>query len=288
MTPLFPLIQPVLPHHLISRVVGAAANSTWPPLKRLLINQVSQHYDIRLDDYVIKDKEQFESFNAFFTRELDPEARPLDVRPEGVACPVDGTVSQLGTINDDVIFQAKGKYYSAAALLGDDTKARDYAHGHFATLYLAPNNYHRIHMPLDAKLKSMLYVPGRLFSVNTQSAEHIDRVFARNERVVAHFTTARGPLAMVLVGALNVGSIETVHQGIIAPSALSKTTRWDYARGQQLAFRKGEEFGRFNLGSTVILLAGKDMLEWSSELDAGSALEMGMPIGDLSGTNDSS
>ena len=282
MTPLFPLIQPVLPHHLVSRVVGAAANSTWAPLKRLLINQVSRHYDIELDDYVIKDKEQFASFNAFFTRELDPEARPLDTRPEGVASPVDGIVSQLGTINDDVIFQAKDKYFSAAALLDDDIKARNYAHGHFATLYLAPNNYHRIHMPLDAVLKSMTYVPGRLFSVNASSAEHIDRVFARNERVVAHFITEKGPLAMVLVGALNVGSIETVHQGIIAPSPLNRPTHWDYVRGERLRFSKGEEFGRFNLGSTVILLAGKDMLAWHPELDTGSTLKMGMPIGELS------
>ncbi len=281
MKPLFPSIQPYLPHHLVSRIVGAAANSQWQPLKRLLINRVSLHYDIQLDDYVVKDKEQFESFNAFFTRALDPQARPVDARPEGIACPVDGTVSQLGTINDDVIFQAKGKYYSAEALIADEQKAAAYADGHFATLYLAPNNYHRVHMPVDGTLKSLTYVPGRLFSVNAQSAEHIDRVFARNERVVAHFDTARGPLAMVLVGALNVGSIETVQQGVIAPSALNRTTHWDYAPDTQITFAKGDEFGRFNLGSTVILLSGKNMLEWASELDAGSELHMGMPIGRL-------
>ena len=286
MKPLFPLIQPLLPHHLISRVVGAAANSTWPPLKRLLINQVSRHYNISLADYVIEDKERFESFNAFFTRALKPEARPLDTRPEGVACPVDGTVSQAGSINEDVIFQAKGKYYSAAALIGDDDKAGDYRYGCFATLYLAPNNYHRIHLPLRATLTSMTYVPGRLFSVNAQSAEHIDRVFARNERVVAHFKTLHGPMAMVLVGALNVGSIETVHQGVVAPNGSHDVTHWAYPAGQQLTFAKGEEFGRFNLGSTVILLTGPDMLQWNTDLDAGSELRMGMPIGELTGPPD--
>lgn len=281
MKPVFPLIQPFLPHHLVSRVVGAAANSTWGPLKRLLINQVSKHYDIRLDDYVVQDKELFESFNAFFTRALNPEARPLDLRPEGVACPVDGSVSQAGSINEGVMFQAKGKYYSAEALVGDDDKATRYLYGSFATLYLAPNNYHRIHMPLQATLTSMTYVPGRLFSVNTQTTEHIDRVFARNERVVAHFKTLHGPMAMVLVGALNVGSIETVHQGVIAPSGLREVTHWEYPAHQQLTFAKGEEFGRFNLGSTVILLTGPDMLQWNSDLDAGSTVRMGMPIGDL-------
>lgn len=282
MKPLFPLVQPLLPHHLISRAVGAAANSTWPPLKRLLINQVSAHYDVRLDDYVIKDPEAFDSFNAFFTRELAPDARPLDDRAEGVACPVDGTVSQLGSINQDIIFQAKGKYYSADALIGDEGRAKTYLDGHFATLYLAPNNYHRIHMPLAAELVSMAYVPGRLFSVNAASAEHIDRVFARNERVVAHFASHHGPFALVLVGALNVGSIETVHQGVIAPTALNRITHWDYARSERPAYIKGEEFGRFNLGSTVIMLASKGMLEWQAELDAGSPLRMGMPLATLS------
>ena len=283
MKPLFPLIQPMLPHHLISRIVGAAANSRWEPLKRLLINQVSKHYDIQLDDYVIRDKEQFDSFNAFFTRELSPEARPLDDRPEGVACPVDGTVSQAGAINDDAIFQAKGMYYSLETLVAEERNAADYRNGEFATLYLAPNNYHRIHMPLMATLTSMTYVPGRLFSVNAQSAEHIDRVFARNERVVAHFKTLYGPMAMVLVGALNVGSIETVHQGIIAPGGLREVTHWDYPQHEQLTFEKGEEFGRFNLGSTVIVLAGPDLLQWHSDLTAGSTIRMGMGIGTLSG-----
>ena len=282
MKPLFPLIQPLLPHHLVSRVVGAAAGSTWAPLKRLLINQVSKHYNISLDDYVIQDKEQFESFNAFFTRELKPGARPVDSRPEGIACPVDGTVSQAGSINEGVIFQAKGKYYSAEALVGDDDRAADYLYGSFATLYLAPNNYHRIHMPLHATLVSMTYVPGRLFSVNTQTTRHIDRVFARNERVVAHFKTLHGPMAMVLVGALNVGSIETVHQGVVAPNGLRDVTHWDYPAHKQLTFSKGEEFGRFNLGSTVILLTGPEMVQWDSDLDAGKTLTMGMPIGEVS------
>ncbi len=281
MKPLFPLIQPLLPHHLISRVVGAAANSQWPPLKRLLINQVSKHYDIRLDDYVIEDKEQFESFNAFFTRELKPQARPVDTQPHGVACPVDGTVSQTGSINEGVIFQAKGKYYSAEALVGDEDRAADYLKGNFATLYLAPNNYHRIHMPMHATLTAMTYIPGRLFSVNSQTTEHIDRVFARNERVVAHFKTLHGPMAMVLVGALNVGSIETVHQGVVAPNGMREVTHWDYPSHQQLTFSKGEEFGRFNLGSTVILLTGPDMVQWNDRLDTGTTLTMGMAIGEV-------
>lgn len=284
MRPLFPLIQPLLPQHLLSRAVGAVAGSTWGPLKRLLINQVSRHYDISLDECVIEDKERFESFNKFFTRALKPEARPIDPRPDGVACPVDGTVSQAGSINEGVIFQAKGKYYSAEALIGEERMAADYLYGNFATLYLAPNNYHRIHMPLRATLTAMTYIPGRLFSVNANSVEHIDRVFARNERVVAHFRTLHGPMAMVLVGALNVGSIETVHQGIVAPNGLHDVTHWEYPAREQLTFAKGEEFGRFNLGSTVIVLTGPDMVRWNADLDAGSTLRMGMPLGDLTGS----
>ncbi|MEM7081292.1 MAG: archaetidylserine decarboxylase [Pseudomonadota bacterium] len=281
MKPFFPFIQPYLPQHLISRAVGLAANSRWRPLKNLLIQRVMRHYSIELDDYEIDNPESFESFNAFFTRALKPDARPIDERAHGFACPVDGAISQLGAINDDVMLQAKGKYYSAAALIGDETRAERYRTGQFATLYLAPNNYHRIHMPIAGTLRAMTYVPGRLFSVNAQTAEHIDRVFARNERVIAHFDSPHGPYAMVLVGALNVGSIETVHHGVVAPSALNRITHWDYPKETRHSFDKGDEFGRFNLGSTVILLAAPGMLEWHPALHAGNAVRMGMPLADL-------
>lgn len=275
MKPLFALVQPVLPHHLISRFIGALANSKWPPLKRLLISKVMKWYNITLDDYVQEDPGKFATFNEFFTRALKPAARPIDASDDAVIAPVDGYISQLGHINNGQIFQAKDKIFSAQSLLGCEQLAAKFTNGEFATLYLAPNNYHRIHMPVAGTLKSMRYIPGRLFSVNNQSVNNIERLFARNERVVCEFTTNCGPMVLVMVGALNVGSIETVHEGPIAPGQPREQKYWSYAAEQQPAFEKAQELGRFNLGSTVILLFAEGQISWQKQLGVETPIQLG-------------
>lgn len=277
MKPLFPLLQPWLPHHLISRAVGAACAIQWPPLKNFLINRVRAAYNIKMDDYLLQDATDFTSFNDFFTRQLRPDARPMD--PDAtLISPVDGTVSQGGHISADQVFQAKGHQFSVQELLANKDLATLFHNGQFLTLYLAPYNYHRIHMPIAGTLTAMTYIPGRLFSVNAQSVEHIDELFARNERVVAHFDTAAGPLAMIMVGALNVGSIETVDHGVIAPSILREITHWEYQDDEQKHYERGAEFGRFNMGSTVILMHANDELEWQANLAPETPVQLGIAL----------
>jgi phosphatidylserine decarboxylase len=224
--------------------------------------------------------DSYPSFNSFFTRALHESARPIVADENLLACPVDGAVSQLGTINDGRIFQAKGRDYTLLELLGNDNeKAQQFADGSFATLYLSPRDYHRIHLPIGGTLKAMSHIPGRLFSVSPATARAVPRLFARNERVVAYFDTDIGPLAMVLVGAIFVASIETVWAGEVTPPAGNKIRHWEYD-GQEPAhqFRKGEEIGRFNMGSTVIVLTGKDAIQWLDTLHATDAVQMGQAI----------
>lgn len=229
----------------------------------------------------------YESFNAFFTRELKPGLRPIASAAKDIASPVDGCVSQLGPIKDNQIFQAKGRDYSALDLLGGRLEdAAAFTDGQFATLYLSPRDYHRIHMPVTGTLQSMHYVPGRLFSVAPHTVRVVPRLFARNERVVALFDTDAGRLAMVLVGAINVAAIETVWAGLITPPNSRKIVYRDYspANGnnptsdETINLAKGEEMGRFNMGSTVILLMEKGM-QWDTALAEGSVVRMGESIG---------
>ncbi|NNF16878.1 MAG: phosphatidylserine decarboxylase [Gammaproteobacteria bacterium] len=276
---LFTSIQSWLPHHLISRLTGRLARSEWRPLKRLLIRKVMAWYDISLSDFESGDPDSYASFNAFFTRALKAGARPLDAHPNHIVSPVDGTISQLGTISGERVFQAKNKDYSASTLLGDAQLATIFANGLFITAYLAPHNYHRIHMPLRGILRSMQHIPGRLFSVNAASVTHIDQLFARNERVVCTFDTRFGPMAMIMVGALNVGSIETCHAGVIAPRSKAQTHNWSYAADEIKPFDKGQEFARFNLGSTVILMFADGGAQWLEPLSAGQTLLMGQQLG---------
>ena len=222
--------------------------------------------------------EDYRSFNHFFTRALKPGARPLAPAP-AFLCPVDGTVSQLGRIEEGRIFQAKGHHYTAAELLGSEENAAPFNQGEFATIYLAPYNYHRIHMPADAKLRYWRYVPGRLFSVNAATARAMPRLFARNERVVVVFDTAQGPLAMVLVGALFVGSMETVWAGLISPPHKRSDDAGNYTPMQPVSLARGAEMGRFNMGSTVILLTGPKGVQWDPSLKNGTVVRMGQSIG---------
>jgi phosphatidylserine decarboxylase len=232
---------------------------------------------VNLEQAEITDKYSYDSLNAFFTRALKPESRPLDRDDKNWICPVDGTVSQAGTIYDGRIFQAKGRDYSLLELLGEDEiQAEAFKNGKFATLYLSPRDYHRIHMPVDAELKHMTYIPGRLFSVAAYTVKAIPRLFARNERVVCHFETRHGPMVMVLVGAINVSATETVWHGLVT-SPGGKIKRFHYTAGE-VRLKRGDEMGRFNLGSTVILITTENF-RLNEGIDAGAAVSMGEKIG---------
>ena len=267
----------LLPHHLISRIVFRVTR--WHgPLVQPMIRAFVKAYKVDMSDAVIEDIEAYPTFNEFFVRALKPEARPVVEHPQALASPVDGTVSQAGDIGFDHLFQAKNHCYSVEDLLGGDRLlAKLFEGGRFATIYLAPYNYHRIHMPIDGRLKKMIHVPGRLFSVAPWTVRAVPRLFARNERVVCLFSTPSGPMAMVLVGAINVAAIETVWHGLVTPPKGKKVTEFDYDHSEKTLSR-GEEMGRFNMGSTVILLT-TEKVQWGSQLQPGQSLRMGEMIG---------
>ena len=278
---LFILSQYLLPHHLLSRLIGYAADCRAAWFKNRLIGWFAKQYQVDMSEAQIEDLNAFEHFNAFFTRALKPGARPLEQSPGAVLCPADGAISQLGKIEHGRIFQAKGHSFSLVELLGGDSeRASPFMGGTFATVYLSPKDYHRVHMPLAGTLTEMVYVPGRLFSVNQSTAENVPELFARNERVVCLFDTERGPMAVVLVGAMIVASIETVWAGLVTPPKRSlKTFRYDEAARAPIVLDKGAELGRFKLGSTAIVLFGADQVQWAQELVAGSPVQMGQLLG---------
>lgn len=275
---LFVWMQYVLPHHTLSRLVGGLAASEKPWIKNPLIKWFSQRFGISLEEAKIQDPTAFPSFNAFFTRALQEGARPIDATEQGIVSPADGVVSQCGQIRGSDVLQAKGAYFSVYELLGGDAAlAEEFINGHFATIYLSPKDYHRVHMPISGTLRKILYVPGRLFSVNNATAEQVPKLFARNERAVCVFDTDAGPVAVILVGAMIVAAIETVFTGQITPLA-NKVQTIDFSK-QPLSHEKGEELGRFLLGSTVVLLFPENACQWQPELAAGSTLKMGQLIG---------
>jgi phosphatidylserine decarboxylase len=247
----------VLPQYLtpqkgLTRFAGWVASAQRGAITTALIRDFIRRYQVNMAEAEFEDPAHYRSFNEFFTRALKPGMRPLADAPW--VCPVDGAVSQLGPIELDQIFQAKGHCYSTAALLGGDAaRAQAFQNGHFATLYLSPRDYHRIHMPCEGTLEEMVYVPGDLFSVNPTTARGVPGLFARNERVVCHFATAHGPLALVLVGATIVGSMATTWHGVVNPPRRPEVKRWAYAPGE-VTLKQGQEMGRFLLGSTVVLL----------------------------------
>jgi len=280
---LFALILHILPHHLLSSLMYTLTRSEWPALKRLLIRAAIRIYRVDMEIAQEPDADKYPSFNAFFTRALKPDARPVCSEKTAVASPVDGAVSQAQAIEKGLLFQAKGEYYSLQDLLGGDRRwANRFEDGSFATIYLSPRDYHRIHMPLSGRLEKMIHVPGRQFSVNNACARTIPRLFSRNERVVNLFETDAGPMAVIMVGAIFVASMDTVWSGCITPRSHS-VTDWNYS-GQSpdcVELEKGAEMGRFNMGSTVILLFAKDAIRWSESLQAGTEVRMGEAIGKL-------
>ncbi len=253
----------------------------WPWLKSLSIDVFLRNFKVDMHEAAEPDPYAYESFNAFFTRTLKPSARPIAADADAFVSPVDGTLSQIGIIDDHSMLQAKGHQYSLFTLLaGNEELAQRYRGGSYACIYLAPFNYHRIHMPLTGILTTTIYVPGDLFSVNLATAQHVPNLFARNERVICDFDSSQTRFAMAFIGALFVGSIETVWAGEINPIPRHKTiVQLDKGRGLQL--NKGVEAGRFNMGSTVIVLVECDRMEWNNSLQSGSAVKLGQRLGTL-------
>ena len=273
---LFITFQYLVPQHGLSRMVGWLARSEVPLIKRTFINQFMQRFDIDLSEAQIEDAEQFPSFNAFFTRALKPDARPLEASADdAIASPADGAISQLGQIRANQVFQAKGHDYTLYDLLGGDSDlARQFENGQFATVYLSPRDYHRVHMPFTGTLKDTRYVPGQLFSVNETTANNVPNLFARNERLVCVFDTEQGPAVVILVGAMIVAGIETVFAGQIAPPP-KHVVRTDYQRTSPITLEKGDELGRFMLGSTAIVLFPESAkVQFSADLAAGSTVRV--------------
>lgn len=279
MKKLFILFQHIVPQHLLSRLTGWLAELEHPvALKNWVIAAFVRHFKVDMSEAAQPDHRQYANFNAFFTRALRDGARPL--AQADMVCPADGAISQLGNIVDGRIFQAKGQDYSCVELLGGDPEwASRFAGGKFATIYLSPRDYHRVHMPLKGKLLATTYVPGDLFSVNTVTAENVERLFARNERLVSYFETDAGPMAMILVGAMVVAGIETVWGGQIAPPNREPSTANYQELPQPVVLDKGEEMGRFKLGSTVILLFPERAVEWDQHFGAAVPTRLGEPLG---------
>jgi phosphatidylserine decarboxylase len=274
------LPQYLMPGHLLSRLTHRFTRIRNPRIKNPFTRWFIGHFRINLEEALESQPSAYEHFNAFFTRALKPGIRPIVAGDDTVACPVDGTVSQAAPIRDGRVFQAKGHDYSLVTLLGgSEERAAPFQNGHFTTIYLSPQDYHRIHMPVTGTLREMVHVPGRLFSVNPATTRVIPGLFARNERVISLFDTAFGPLAMVKVGAVNVGSIETVWAGEVTPPAGRVVRSWHYDGEEALTLQKGEEMGRFNMGSTVILVFGPDVIEWAGEIKAGERVRLGQLLG---------
>jgi phosphatidylserine decarboxylase len=277
---LFVALQRILPKQALSRLVAKAAESNLPWLKNALIGLAIKAFNINMDEALTSNLDDYKNFNAFFTRELKPGVRPLDIEIDSIASPADGAISQAGKINKNKILQAKGIDYTAERLLGNDEDAKRYHEGSFATIYLSPRDYHRVHIPIEGKLKRTRYIPGSLFSVNDMTAQALPGLFARNERLVCEFeSNDAGTFAVIFVGAILVAGIETVWSGFETPGpgAVRDT---DFS-GQSLNFMKGDEIGRFKFGSTVILLFQNQAANWEDGINANAAVQMGQKIGSV-------
>ena len=270
----FTTLQQLVPQQQLSKVAGRLAASRHPYVKRTFIRGFAKAYNISLDEYERQSLNAYESFNDFFTRELKEDARPVDTTVDGIVSPADGVISQLGQIDDHKLLQAKGRHYDVGQLLADSEDGRYFADGSFATIYLAPSNYHRVHMPFAGTLTKTRYVPGTLFSVNNTTAANVPDLFARNERLVCLFDTKYGKAAVVMVGAMIVAGIETVATG--------KITRTDDIQeaDHDMQFAAGDELGRFYLGSTAIVVLPKAAkADWQETMNANSFVKMGQLLG---------
>ena len=281
---LFVYLQYLLPKYLLTSLVYRVARIRQTAVKNGLIAGFLKLYNVNLDEVRLNVPDDFETFNDFFTRELADGARTVDTSLLSIVSPVDGTLSQAGVMRGNQLIQAKGIEYTLDDLLATDLdKARDFAGGVFATIYLAPYNYHRVHAPMDGELMAAHYVPGDLYSVNNATAAHVPGLFRRNERLNLRFSTRHGPMALIFVGALNVGSISTPWSGEIRPRKTGVVDVLDLS-AHSCDVRKGDLLGWFNMGSTVIVLLPKDTCNWRAELISGVTTRMGEAIGALSST----
>jgi len=281
---LFVALQYILPKHLLTALIWRIARIRQVAVKDFLITRFVDIYKVEIDDVKQDVPEDFATFNDFFVRELVAEARPIDSSSDSIVSPVDGTVSIADAIRGDSIIQAKGIDYTLDDLLATDLEqANAYIDGTFATIYLAPYNYHRIHAPLDGELVAARYIPGDLFSVNEATVARVDGLFRRNERLVMHFDTGHGPAALIFVGALNVGSISTVWSGELRPRQRGVVDVVDLSTCST-TIKRGDLLGWFNMGSTVILLMPSGTCEWGSNMRSGQTLRVGEAIGQLSST----
>lgn len=269
------MFQHILPHRLLSKIMYWLMRIRFKPIKNFTLNRMIKSFNINLDEAASKNYNDYANFNSFFTRALKPGCRPIDASKDSVISPVDGVISQIGAINKDEILQAKGHHYTIQDLLATPMDS-DFVDGHFITIYLSPKDYHRLHAPMACEIKSLRHVPGRLFSVADWTTQKIPRLFARNERLVNTLQTNFGKVAYVYVGAILVSSIETVCNGVITPPYGSQVT--DLLPQGQTKYNKGEEMGRFNMGSTVILLFPKNSITFEPDLVAGSELKLGEKI----------
>lgn len=271
--------QYILPHHVLSTLMSKLTHCENTAWKNSFIKLIIRLYGVNMAEAKFENLDHYPSFNHFFTRELKDHVRPIADAANAIACPADGAVSQAGPIEQGQIFQAKGHSYTALELLGGDVeRAKAFEDGSFATIYLSPKDYHRLHMPLTGTLKEMVHIPGRLFSVNNTTVSAVPNLFARNERVACIFDTEAGPMALILVGAIFVSSVETVWHGVVTPPSISEPRTWQY-QDDALVLEKGAEMGRFNMGSTIIVLFGKDQTEWAQHLVSGQAVRLGEQIG---------
>ncbi|MFQ5642819.1 MAG: archaetidylserine decarboxylase [Thiogranum sp.] len=278
--PIYPL-----PQHAVSRLTYKLTRIQSPWFKNRMIRWFAEQYQVDWSEARYRNPEDYVHFNAFFTRALRDGARPIAGDASTVVSPADGHISQIGSIDRDAVFQAKGHSFSVTELLGGDTaRAQAFQNGRFVTVYLSPSDYHRVHMPLTGTLRETVYIPGRLFSVAAHTTRTIPRLFARNERLVALFDTSAGPMAMVLVGAINVAAIETVWSGLVTPPHRSAIEVNDL-QSRHIELQRGAEMGRFNMGSTVILLFGEERVRWDDGLHAEQALRMGQQLGIAAGAH---
>ena len=270
--------QYILPQHFLSRIVYALMRSEIKWVKNLLIRFISRIAGINYDEALSPDPADYVSFNAWFTRALKPGVRVFDLEPKAFLSPCDGRISETGSLQENRILQAKGRDYTLQDLLANDPVCEQLTGGYFSTIYLSPRDYHRIHMPLGGHLQRMIHVPGRLFSVAPYTVRQVPRLFARNERVISVFETDSGPLVMVLVGAMLVSSTETVWAGEVTPTKSKVVTVKEYS-DEDITLAKGDEMGRFNMGSTVILLMPPGALKSLEGLGAGDAVKVGQRLG---------
>ena len=274
---IFVALQRILPKHALSRLIAMAAESKRPLLKNWLINRAIDVFDIDMEEAITDDLEHYENFNGFFTRELKAGVRPIAKGKNSIVSPADGVISQAGPINKTRILQAKGIDYSVSRLVGSSDAAKRFDNGSFATIYLSPKDYHRVHMPAAGKLVRSRYIPGELFSVNDKTAQVLPGLFARNERLVCEFESKElGDFVVIFVGAMLVAGIETVWGGFEKPG-LGLVRETDH-RKAALSYKKGEEIGRFKFGSTVILLFKEQAVAWQDDIKAAAAVNMGEKI----------